>query len=147
VSSVITSPSNTVVVPTPPAPETPEQRRLRLLSKVQQLRDNQMRAGEVIGDPNKVYRWVNHRDERQLFFQVLGYELCKDTKLKCPVKQQADGTWHRGDLILYQIDKELQEELDAVRELKSIEALEGSEMSFQQAAARENVPTFRPKLK
>ena len=128
----------------PPPVETPEQRKARLLAKVRILRQNQINGTAVQGDPKKQYMWVNTREERQTFFQSMGWALTKDKNVKTQWAQ-ADGTHKRADLILYEIDRDLYEAFEADKELRSVEALESAEKSFETSAARNGAPTFRPR--
>lgn len=128
-----------------PVVESPTEKKRRLLAKVRMLRDAQLTAGAVNGKPHKVYCWVNIREERQLFFQSLGWELCKDPEVKTSWRQP-DGTHKRADVILYHIDRDLYEAFEADKELRGMEALEGAEKSFETNAARNGAPTFRPRV-
>lgn len=129
----------------PPLVESPEERKRKLLAKVRIRREAMQTSGKVEGDPNKVYCWVNIRDERQTFFQAMGWTLVKDPNVRTNWRQ-ADGTHKRADLILYEIPREEYEAISAERELRSIEALEGAEKSFETSAAHNGAPTFRPRV-
>lgn len=134
-----------------PAPEELEPhekemaRKGALLAKVKTLREKlAFNAGMVEGmDPSKVYVWVHQSDNRQIHYQSLGYELCKDTNVKSSWKQ-LDNTHKRGDLVLYQIDKDLDEAIHLEAQLRGIEGIEGAKEGFKAVAQRENVPIYEP---
>lgn len=139
---------NATPPPPPPDEEPKESRKVRLLSKIKILHDNVNTGTAVEGEPDKQYCWVNTREERQTFFQAMGWTLVKDPtgeKVKTRYRQP-DGTHRRADLILYEMDKEMYEAHDAYKQLKRIEALEGVELSFQTSAARNGAPTFKPRV-
>lgn len=130
--------------PPPKVEMSKEERKRFLLSKVRVRRENLLAGSRVEGRADKEYCWVNQREERQLFFQAMGWELVKDKEVKSSY-MRPDGTHVRADLILYQIDKDMYEAIQADRELRSIEALEGVEEGFQTSANRQGAPTFRPR--
>lgn len=131
----------------PPAGETKEQRLKRLISKARTYRDSSLRnRGAVDGRPDKVYCWVNKREERQLFYESMGWELVKNDPLVKSQHKKEDGTHQRADLILYQIDRDLFEGMEADRQLAAIESMQSAETSFESAAERAGAPTYKPRL-
>jgi len=136
-------------VPLEKAPHLLEkERKLALLQKVKSLREGMLfNKGAVReGDPAKEYCWVNVRDDRRVSYEAMGWVLCKDPKVKTQWRQD-DGTHKRADLILYEIDKELFEAMQAYNNLRGIEAVEGSEEMFVAALDRDRVPVYRPQAK
>jgi hypothetical protein len=130
----------------PPSPEQLEMKRKQaLLAKVRTLREKlHTNIGDVEGkDPAKHYVWVNINDNRQITFQSLGYEVCRDPNIKSPWKK-SDGTYVRGDLILYQIDKDLHEALELDSQLRALESVDGASEGFKAVAEREGVPVYEP---
>jgi hypothetical protein len=120
-------------------------RKATLLSKVRMVREflasNQ---GMVEGmKPDKIYVWVHISDNRQIHYQSMGYELCTDPEIKSKWKR-SDGTHKRGDVILYQIDKDLHEAIDMEAQLRAIEAVEGAREGFKAFAERQGVPVYEP---
>ncbi len=132
-------------VPLEEAPHITELRRKKeLLQKVRTLREGaRAQLGAVQGNPNKVYCWVNTRDDRRVSYEALEWVVCKDPAVKTRW-QQDDGTHKRADLILYEIDKELFDAYMAENQLRGIEAVEGSEDMFLAALDRDKVPAYRP---
>lgn len=121
------------------------ERKKALLAKVKTIRERlAANRGMVDGmKPNKVYVWVNINDNRQIHFQGLGYEVCRDQEVKSHWKQE-DGTHKRGDLILYECDKDLHEAIEYDSQIRAVESIEGAKQEFKETAARAGVPTFIP---
>lgn len=115
-----------------------------LLAKVKVLRANQMGAGQLTGqNPNKVYMWVNTREDRQAFFSAWGYELCVDPKVNSAFKKE-DLTHRRADVILYEIDRQMYEAIEYDKQLRGLEGIEGHKQSaieqFHRQGVREYIP-------
>lgn len=121
-------------------------RKEALLGKVKLIRERlAQNQGWVEGmKPDKVYVWVHMSDNRQIHFQSMGYELCKDPAVQSKWKR-ADGTHTRGDVILYECDKDLHEAISMEAELRAVEAVEGAKEGFRSVAARAGVPVFEPR--
>ena len=110
------------------------------LAKVRVLREKMlMNRGEVKGKPDKMYCWVNVHESRRQWYEGLGWELCKDPSVHTEFKKE-DGTHVRGDLILYQIDKETYELLNLDSELRGIEGIQGSKDEFLSFAESNRIP-------
>lgn len=75
------------------------------------------------GKPNKDYVWVNINEHRQIEFRSQGYELCRDPDVKSDWQTQ-EGHHQRGDLVLYEIDKELREAMKIDQEIRAYESVE-----------------------
>jgi hypothetical protein len=100
--------------------------------------------GEVKdGNPNKVYIWVNQKEDRRTFFEGLGYQLCTDPNVKTRWRKE-DGTHRRGDLILYEIDRELHEIMQLDSQIRAVEQMASSKDSFLEFATGANVRVFQP---
>lgn len=130
-------------------PHVEEQERKRaLLARVKANRDGiYLNRGKVTGDPTKEYVWVNVHADRQLWYQTQGFAVCKDPTLTTSIPQRDDGTYTRGDLVLYEIDKEYFSALHEYDVARGIEYVEGGiENEFSAAAMREGVPSFRPAI-
>lgn len=131
---------------------TPEERqaahRLELLARVKTLRENtNMRRGSITNPKqNKIYVWVNINDNRQIEFQGMGYSLCKDPDIKTRWRT-ASGTHQRGDLLLYEIDKDLHEAIQVDNELRALEGIEAPKDAFQQTVQRHGGVPYEPALK
>jgi len=123
-------------------------RKRELLAKVKVLREAQRAGPQISGDPTMQYCWVNTNQARQVAFQAMGWEVAKSDKLVTAWKQ-LDGTHQRADTILYQMPLDLYEAIQADKDLRSIEALEGAELglTFQETAAKDHVPVFKPSVK
>lgn len=119
--------------------------KLALLAKVKTLRENtNMRRGQITNPkPGKVYVWVNINENRQIEFQGMGYELCKDPDIKTRWRQ-SNGTHQRGDLILYQIDKDLHEAIKIDDELRSLDGIEAPKAAFHQQIGRLGGVPYEP---
>lgn len=129
------------------APHEEEQhRRAELLKRVRTNRDAiLLNRGKVDGKEDKEYCWVNLNADRQIWYQTQGWEICRDPEVKTRYLRD-DGTHVRGDLILYQIDKEYAQALHEYDVARGIEYLEGAEDDFETAAMRDGAPVFRPKI-
>ncbi len=129
--------------------EDPHEKELRrkaeLLSKVRMIRETlASNQGMVDGmKPNKVYVWVHISDNRQIHYQSMGYELCVDPEIKSKWRR-ADFTHKRGDVILYQIDRDLHEAIEMEAQLRAVEAVEGAKEGFKAFAERQGVPVYEP---
>lgn len=137
-----------VSVPAAPQLEPHElemKRKQELLQRVKVLRERMTLNRGMINNmsPDKIYVWVHNSDNRQIFYKGLGYELCVDPKVESAWKQ-ADGTHRRGDLILYQIDKDLAEAIKLYEQAKALDNVDAAESGFNMAAQREGVPTYKP---
>ncbi len=130
------------------APHLEELERKRLmLERVRVSRDAVLlNRGKVTGDPTKEYVWVNLKEERQIWFQTQGFSICKDSEIQCSIKQREDGTYLRGDLILYEVDKEYFDALHEYNVVRGIEYIDGAEQNFEASAMRDGVPVFKPKV-
>lgn len=117
-----------------------------LLQKVRLLRANNMSKGEITDkDPSKEYIWVNIKEERQHFFQAWGYQVCTGASPNSPFKQ-ADGRHLRADVILYQIDKDLYEAIQADNQLRGIEGIEGHKQAAIATMNRMGVREYEPRV-
>lgn len=128
--------------------ELEQARKMALLAKVKTVRDAILvNRGAIRGPDTMEYRWVNQKDERQLSFQSLGWKkvTAEDTEVETQYRQP-DGTHVRGDLVLYQIDKEFAEALHLYDVLKGTEMIEGHKSAFRTAANRVGAPTFEPQI-
>jgi hypothetical protein len=135
---------------TRPAHEIEAERRLELLRKVKIIREGFMRRGELLkGDPAKEYCWVNVREERQIFYRQLGWAPVKVNPNAPHVVSSwppnAEGNIVRGDVILYEIDKELAEAHQIYSVARGLELTERPGQDFEAAMERLAVPLFRPK--
>lgn len=121
------------------------ERKVALLQRARVIRNNAraLRGSVENMKPGLVYIWVNIREERQIYFQNLGYEVCKDPDVKSKWKRD-DGAHRRGDLILYQMPKDLHEALKLDAEVRAIEDMENSKDSFLSFAERLSIPTYQP---
>lgn len=123
-------------------------RKLELLKKVKNLREGALfQRGRVLeGNPAKEYCWVNIRDDRQYFFQSLGWsKVVKESGVKTQW-EQGDGTHVRGDLILYEIDKEMFEAMQAYNELRGVENIENAENGFVEHLQANKIPVYKPQV-
>lgn len=122
-------------------------RRKELLAKVRTVRDGSLiNRGLVVGDPLKQYVWVNVNTNRQMFFQNLGFQICRDETIQTsPLFKQSDGTYIRGDLILYEISKEVFDAMNDVAVIDGIQAIHGNQETFIGSAQGAGIPAFIPK--
>ena len=125
--------------------EIEQRKKAALLAKVRMMRETLAANQGMVGNmkPGKVYVWVHHSDNRQIHFQSMGYELCKDPDIKSNWRR-TDGTHVRGDVVLYQIDKDLHEAIDLDSQLRAIEAIEGAKEGFKVVADRLGFPVYEP---
>lgn len=143
--------AKTTTLPAPEAPlphEVELQKKLELLGKVRATRSKMLQnASSIEGkDPALAYAWVNINESRRNYFEALGWQLCSDPKIKTPWRRE-DGTHRRGDLILYQIPKDLHEAIELEASLRAIEDIETSQEGFKEFAGRSGVPVYDPGIK
>ncbi len=125
-------------------------RKRELLAKIKVIRERiNNNRGMVTGDPAKTYIWVNRDEHRRNYFEGLGYVMCREKDITKPVVKSAwmreDGTHVRGDLILYEIDKDVAEALHMEEAMRALEAIEGPPVEFANFAERHGVPVYEPK--
>lgn len=121
-------------------------RKKRLLEKVKIIRDAVLlNRGEVRGKDDMAYMWVNIREERQIYFKSLGWQLCKDPDVWSNFRRD-DGTHSRGDLILYEIDKETAEALQLYDVIRGIEMVDGHSENFMTTLAKAGAPVYHPPI-
>lgn len=135
-----------------PKVETPphileQQRRQALLAKAKVVREKMASRHSAIEGlkPSKQYCWVNLKEDRQVYYQGLGWVVCNDPDLTSPFKQ-TDGTIRRADTILYEIDMDFYEALCIHNVLKGIEGIESAESAFIDTMGKDRIPTFKPKV-
>lgn len=118
-----------------------------LLEKVKLLRERNMNRGADLTNcnPAKVYMWVNIKEDRQHFFQAWGYTLVRGDTPTSPYKQP-DGTHKRADVILYEIDREMYEAIQADNQLRGIEGIEGHKQAAIGAMNRMGVREYEPRV-
>lgn len=124
-----------------------KERRQALLARARVVRDTLgKRNTEITGQrPDKVYMWVNVKEERQITFQAMGWTLCTDPDVTSAFKQ-ADNTHRRADVVLYEIDRDFYEALEADNILRGIEGIEQAESSFVTTLLKDRVPVFKPQV-
>ncbi len=136
---------NPAAIPTTPPHITEANKRAALLAKAKVVRERMAtRHSDITGlKPSKQYCWVNLKEDRQVYYQGLGWTLCNDLDLKSPFKQP-DGTIRRADTILYEIDMDFYEALCMHNILKGIEGIESAETGFVDTLGQQKIPTFKP---
>ena len=138
--------------PSKPAHLIEQERKMELLRRVKGIREGLLlnRGAVLTGDPSKEYCWVNKDQDRRIYFEQMGWELCVVDPNKPSVttnwKPQQDGTIARGDLILYQIDKDLYEATEAYNVIRGLELTENAGSDFEGMMERMKVPTYKPKV-
>lgn len=123
------------------------QAREDLLRKARVVRDRLANRGSELSgqNPASAYIWVNVREDRQTYFQALGWEICRDPKVSSPFKQ-ADGSHRRADVILYQMSRDFYEALEADSALRGIEGIEGQQSAFISSINQSGVKEYRPQV-
>lgn len=123
-------------------------RKKELLAKVRVLREKMAsRAADFTGqNPAKTYIWVNIKEDRQTYFQAWGYILCTDPKVSSPYKQP-DGSHKRADLVLYEMDREMYEAIQADNQIRGLEGIEGHKEAAIASMHRHGVREFIPAVK
>ena len=112
-----------------------------LLKRVKILRERAATSqGEVRnGKLDKVYVWVHKSDQRLVYFEGFGYQICRDPSVQTNWRKE-DGTHVWGDAILLEIDKDFHEALKLESQARSVEALEGTRESFIAFAQTNGIP-------
>ncbi len=114
--------------------------RALLLKKVKLYKAVASSARKITGGKSdKDYVWVNTHELRRSSFEAMDYVVCTDPSVKSRWKRK-DGTHICGDLILYEVNRDWREVLDAHAELSAIEAVEGSREELLAFAARNKIP-------
>lgn len=116
-----------------------------LLAQVRMTREHALRNRGRVGNSkaNRHYSWVNIDQHRQIEFQSQGYVICKDPDIKTDWRKE-DGTHQRGDLILYEIDKELHEALKLDDELRAYEAVAAPKHVLHTQVERAGAAVYEP---
>jgi|HubBroStandDraft_1064217.scaffolds.fasta_scaffold00148_7 hypothetical protein len=127
-----------------------QKRKIALLQQVRVLREGLMLSrGKVeAGDPGFEYHWVNTREERQNYYQAMGWELVNnDSDPTVKTKwRKPDGTHVRGDVILYRIPKETFEAMALYNVLDGQDRTGAIEDSFFAKLESSGVPGYRPRV-
>lgn len=130
--------------PAKPAHQIEQEKKIELLRKVRQTRQNAhlnhqrvwAKEGELPAD--KKYVWVNKNESRVVYYQGLGYAICRDERVMTNWRRE-DGTHQYADLILMDIDRGLWEAMKLDSELRGLEGVEGEDM-FKAFAERAGIP-------
>ena len=103
--------------------EIERQRRDALIARVRNTRTSlTMNLAKIEGgDSKKDYVWVNKHDDRRAYFEGMQYVICTNPNINTRWRQK-DGTIRRGDMILYEVDKDWRQ---AIRDESAIRALNG----------------------
>lgn len=142
---------NTAPIPPPPDSRPPhiieQEKKASLLARARVVREALLRRNGDLDNqkPDKTYMWVNIREDRQTYFQAMGWTLCTDPEVTSPYKQ-GDNSHRRADVILYEIDREFKEALDADTILRGIEGIEQAETGFVSQLMQSRVPVYKPKI-
>jgi hypothetical protein len=145
-------------------------RKVELLREVREVRGQILLnpAGELRNtDPSRVYVWVNASPQRQVIFKSLRYRPTVTTVVKKVAKDKdgnatrrwdekvgvdsdwlcEDGFHRRGDLILYDVDKDWHDAIKKDDQIRALELTEGAEKEFEAFAERLGVPVYKPPIK
>lgn len=127
------------------AAEIERERKRDLLKKIRVNRDKmiQNRGAVTEGNPAMEYVWVNREATRQNHYRSQGYRVCKDSSVETAWKC-ADGTHVRGDLILYEIEKETYELLHIDEQMRAVELVEGVQPEFEDRLLERGIPAYHP---
>lgn len=126
--------------------QDPMARKRELLRKVQVLRSGLTNQGEVRNqNPAYTYCWVFN--DRQVIDQYAGYTyevvtLANDPDVDTAFKKE-DGRHVRGDSILMRVDKDMAEALNADRDLRALDRIDGAREEFATWGAGIGVPIER----
>jgi hypothetical protein len=143
----------------PPAPSAPPPAPLAALSeserieelrrRVKVLRDGSLFNRGSIANPdrNKQYCWVNVREERQVFFQARGWDLCTDPNIQTKYWKPDEHRHRRADLVLYEMPFELWQAFEAQKHLDGLN-LTGKEAQarFASDLERSGVRPYIPRV-
>lgn len=123
----------------------PEAVKKAMLAKVKHLRAHALfgRGAVKKGNPAMHYIWVNINENRQVDFKSMGYDLCKDPTVETAWKRP-DGTHQRGDLILYEIPKDLHEAIKADEILRAYEAVDAPKQALHTTVVRSGAAIYEP---
>jgi hypothetical protein len=124
-----------------------EERIAILRERVKVLRDGATfdRGRVSKPDPDIQYMWVNAREERQIYFQALGWEICRDSGVGTKYWKPDENQHRRADLILYMMPKELFYAHEAYKMLRGLDLTgEAADAAFASEIGREGVKMFKP---
>lgn len=103
--------------------------------------------------PDKSYVWVNIKEERQIFFQAMGWQICKDPDVGSRFWNETHKAHVCADVILYEMDRDLAEAFEADAVVRGYDnAGRNTEANFNAAVRKVsrqydvNIPTFKPKV-
>jgi hypothetical protein len=111
---------------------------------------NLFNRAAVTGEASKQYIWVNRREERRTWYEGMGFAVVKATsppRVHASVPPGPDGTYLRGDLILYECDKEFYDAMALDNALRGFESINAATDQFINNIAREGVPAFKPPIR
>lgn len=113
---------------------------MRLLAKVRELRHTALSKGDFKNkEPGRAYVWVNRDVNRQQHYQAMGYQICRNPDITCPWRTP-EGTYVRGDLILYEIDAETHDAIKYISAERAVEGMTAPKQRFFDEAAKHNIP-------
>jgi hypothetical protein len=147
-------PANVLPPPPPsnaPAPALSKEEKIAILrQQARVLRDGALFDRGRIKNPNpaKQYCWVNVREERQVFFQSMGWDVCKDPNIGTLYWKPDEHRHRRADLVLYDIDFELWQAFEAQKQLDGLNLTgEAADQAFAANIARSGVRVYKPPVK
>lgn len=120
-----------------------------LRHRVKTLRERAMfeRSAVRNPEPGKVYCWVNVREERQISYQAYEWAICTEPD-KTSYWKESEGRHRRADLILYEMDTELYEAIQADNISRGVSAGEEDiENQFNTAVRQLGGRTYEPKAR
>lgn len=128
--------------------EQAEKERIQLLrERVRVLRDGALfdRGAIKRPDPNKQYCWVNAREERQTFYQALGWEVVTDPSIGTLYWKKDENRHRRADLVLYQIDREIFLAYEAEKILRNLDLTgDAADEAFAIEMRKHGTRAFKP---
>jgi hypothetical protein len=93
--------------------------------------------GNVTGEPNTQYVWVNRAEQRIISFESMGYVIVgKDDPVTSKFRRE-DGTHVRGDLILMKLPKDLHEMYKWDSEKQAVSSQQQPKDEFKDWARRQ----------
>lgn len=122
------------------------ERRKELLRRVSVIRSGAVNTGAVSGKSSQHdYAWVCNDRQMIDLYKGYGYEEVNNTTdpdVETAFKKES-GAHMRGDAILMRCHKEITEALNADRELRALERVDGAREEFESWGADRGVPVER----
>lgn len=99
---------------------------------------------------DKEYLWINMKEERRIFFEGMGWQVCQNPNVGSNYWKQDKQAHICADLILYEMPKELHQMIEADNIVRGLDLTDpkAAASAFADAMRQQGVrvPVFEPKV-